>query len=311
MSRDTMRILAEASPRRLTPDVPPADPAMIMSYPREAARAPRPTRRLVLAGVGLAAVAAVTAAVVLRQATPQGATTAGLDPATAADLLLVAATRTDTAPAGGGRYWVVRVEHGEQRDTGLVRATDERWLATKPGDPSTGYLRDPSGGWKPRAVEGHTAENNLLLAGRPRSAAELAALPTSPDELKAKLLQWYAASSATESRDGFLFDSGAAIVLGLPVPAPVRAAAYRMLAELPGIASLGPVTDALGRSGIAVAYTRRGDGGTEGQQRLIVDPASGNALAQESWTAGARLSYTAVVKAEWSDDTPPDAADMH
>ncbi|MFG2037853.1 CU044_5270 family protein [Dactylosporangium sp. NPDC048998] len=320
MSRDTMRTLAEARPGRLAPSAPPADPAMIMSYPREAVRAPRPTlsptRRLVLAGAGLATVAAVTAAVALQQTAPttpkQGISTAAApDPETAADLLLVAATRSDAGPAGGGRYWVVRAEHGEQRDTGLPRATDEQWLATRPGDPSVAYLRGPSGGWTLRPLQGHTAENNFLLGGRPRSAAELAALPSRPEELKAKLLQWYAESGATESRDGFLFFSGAAIVLDLPVPAPVRAAAYRLLAELPGIASLGRVTDALGRSGIAVAYTRRGDGGAEGQQRLIVDPATGNALAQESWTAGARLSYTAVVKAQWSDATPPNAADVH
>lgn len=113
-----------------------------------------------------------------------------------------------------------------------------------------------------------------------------------------------------ENKDAFVFFSGAAIVLDLPVPAPVRAAAYRMLAGLSGVASVGRVTDALGRSGIAVGYTRRGDGGVDSQQRLIIDPATGQALAQESWTGGTRESYTAIVKADWSNDTPPDAADL-
>jgi hypothetical protein len=310
--RDTMRALADARPSRLNPGRPPADPSTFMAHARVPERAPR--RRLVLAGAGLATVAAgVAAAVVLQAGTAPtnpianpSATTVAPDPATAADLLLVAATRSDTAGLGGGRYWVLRFEHGEQRGTELLRGTDEMWLATRPGDPSVGYSRDPSGGWSSRPMQNHTPDNNFLLAGRPRPVAELAALPSRPEQLRAKLLQWYDGAGEQSGQAAFLYHAGLALVVDLPVPGPVRAAAYRMLAELPGIASLGRVTDALGRSGMAVAYTRRGDGGTMVQQRLIVDPATGRALGTESWTDGRRLGYNAVLKAEWSDDALPD-----
>ncbi|GGM80375.1 CU044_5270 family protein [Dactylosporangium sucinum] len=298
-----MRSLAEARPSRLTPEPAPDDLSMIMSYPRQAERRRTPARRLVLAGAGLAAIAAVTAAVALRPSTP-GDVSAAPSTAASTDLLLVAAQHNDGKAVESGRYWVVRAEHGSP---GM---TVEQWLATRAGDPSVGYFRGTSGGWTVRPMEGHTADNNFLVAGLPRSAAQLAGLPTEPGALKARLLDWYAEKGTTESRDEFLFYAGAGLVLDLPVPAPVRAGAYRMLAQLPGIEVLGPVTDALGRGGAAVGYSRRGDGGSVGQQRLVIDPATGEALARESWTDGVRLSYTAILKARWSDGTPPAASEL-
>ncbi|MET7392436.1 CU044_5270 family protein [Dactylosporangium sp. NPDC005572] len=305
-----MRSLAEARPSRLTAGPTPDDVSAIMSYPRPPARRRTPSRRLVLAGAGLAAVAAVTAAVALRPDAPAPVpdTVAGQSAPSSAqaetNLLLVAAQHNDAKPVESGRYWVVRTEHG------MPRTTDEQWLATRAGDPSVAYIRGPSGGWAARPMQGHTADNNFLVAGLPRSAAALAALPTEPGALKARLLDWYAEKGSGENRDEFLFYAGAGLVLDLPVPAPVRAAAYRMLAQLPGIATLGPVTDALGRNGVAVAYSRRGDSGAVGQQRLVIDPATGAALALESWTNGVRQSYGAVLAARWSDGALPDAADL-
>ncbi|MEU7870756.1 hypothetical protein [Dactylosporangium sp. NPDC049140] len=55
----------------------------------------------------------------------------------------------------------------------------------------------------------------------------------------------------------------------------------------------------------------RGDSGVESQQRLIVDPATGQALGLESWTNGKRGSYTAILKAEWSNGALPAATDLN
>ncbi|MEV6930682.1 CU044_5270 family protein [Dactylosporangium sp. NPDC051485] len=295
--KDTMKMLTVARPARLAPGRAPGDPADIMRQPREHTR--RPARRLVLAGAGLAAVAAVTAAAVALDKAPTGSPDAArpspgaeLD---AADLLLVAAAKVDTGRPNAGRYWVVRAEHAE----GDRRVTDEQWLATRAGDPSVAFLRAEAGDWSRRAMDGHTADNNFLLGGVPRSAEALAALPATPEGLRAHLLRWWP-EDAPEPKDVYLFNAGADLVMRLPVPAPVRAAAYRMLAQMPGIDSLGRVTDALGRGGVAVAY-----GG--GRQRLVVDPATGRALAQESWADGRRLGYTAVLKAEWADGAAPAA----
>ncbi|MGV9851139.1 hypothetical protein ACWDWU_20575 [Streptomyces sp. NPDC003442] len=107
----------------------------------------------------------------------------------------------------------------------------------------------------------------------------------------------------------------AAGLIGLPVRPAVRAAAYRVIADLPGIRSLGEVTDPLGRAGagFALPATARPDYGTA-RSELIVDPATGallsdqevltkpNAKAAEAGlTAGTVVNYTATVASEWTD----------
>jgi hypothetical protein len=54
----------------------------------------------------------------------------------------------------------------------------------------------------------------------------------------------------------------------------VRAAAYRMIASLPGVRALGEVTDVLGRTGQGVARVTRDFGG-EVEQRLVMDDRTG------------------------------------
>jgi hypothetical protein len=86
-----------------------------------------------------------------------------------------------------------------------------------------------------------------------------------------------------------------------------------MMADLDGAKSLGSVTDQRGRGGIAVGFFRRGDGGWV-QRRLIIDPGSGESLADESWSYGAGaqpaksgklMSYTLVLDTRYTDDEPP------
>ena len=60
---------------------------------------------------------------------------------------------------------------------------------------------------------------------------------------------------------------------------PLRAATYRMIGELPGIESLGTMTDTLGRSGTAVAAPP--DANTGEQYVVILDPTTGMPLEQE------------------------------
>ncbi|GIF53738.1 hypothetical protein DFJ67_1818 [Asanoa ferruginea] len=309
--RDALRELAEARPGRLTPDAPPADPIAFTAHPQQTRGLP--TRRLVLAGGALVAAAAVgvTAIVVPKATQPPAdtATAAGPAPApqTAQDWLLVAATSSATAPARAGRYWVYRSEEAAKDHPTLVI---EQWLSTVDRAPTAAYFRDPvSGAWSRRDMQGHSAANNFLLGGQGRSAQAIAALPADPDKLKAKLLTWYAGGDGDQA--DFLFYSASALVLSLPARPQVRSAAYRMLAGVPGITALGRVTDAAGRTGIAVAISHRGDSGAQGQVRLIIDPTTGAALAQERWTDGVRSSYTALLTAGWSNEDPPAAADIH
>ncbi|WP_144118649.1 CU044_5270 family protein [Catellatospora sichuanensis] len=320
--RDTLRALTAARPTSLDPAAPPADPALIMSYPQEETvtrTARRPVGRLVLAA-GLPAVAlAVTGAFLLNNPSGTGptlvqppasapASNAPAElPTDAGSVLLAAAQRSESTVASDGDYWVLRAEHGE----GTRRGQDEMmWLAALPGLPSSGYFRRADGSWAARPMQGHTSANNFLLAGQPRSVQELAALPTDPGQLKRRLLGSYDGNDGeAEGRDVFLFHAGMDLVLDLPVTPQVRGAAYRMLAELPGVTSLGRVTDQRGRIGVAISVTRQGDF-AKSQTRLIVDPATGQALASESWTGGRLASWLVRLEARWADGPLPDASTL-
>jgi hypothetical protein len=95
-----------------------------------------------------------------------------------------------------------------------------------------------------------------------------------------------------------------ALVMDLPVAPEVRAAGYRMMADIAGVKLLGTVTDQRGRPGMAVTYTREGDGGA-GETRLVIDPHTGQALAEEHRNATGELtSYTLVDSAGFGDDAP-------
>jgi hypothetical protein len=226
----------------------------------------------------------------------------------------------------------------------LLRLRMEMWLATRPGEVSLaveqqlgavpadaednaawradgsptqwpiprakGNPRDPgvyeaaAGPRSIRRMEGHTAKNNFLLGGHPVTPDELAALPTDPAALKAWLVKRFRDIGVQEKQDYALFWNGKALVMDLPVAPEVRAAAYRMMADISGVKLLGTVTDQRGHPGMAVTYTREGDGGA-GETQLVIDPHTGQALAEEHRNAAGELtSYTLVDSAGFSDDAP-------
>lgn len=372
--KDVLDWLSDARPASLDPD-PAAhrdDPAAIMAHPRPAdegaVRSARTVTRRRLLAV-LVPAAAATAAAVVFAAVGTGGTNPARDepstgpaaadgpaPRTARDLLLVAAERTASSPAGSGRYWVMTEEHGERRQVGpagrrydiMLRFGTEQWLAAHPGDRSLAIVQSlgaaPAGAadeaawradgspdrWTEPAPKGLPAivhrsapgprgvrpmrGDNFLLGGVPITTAELAALPAEPAALRAWLVKRLKDTGSAEPRDYSLFWNGLHLVRDLPVSPRVRAAAYRMFAGIEGVTFLGRVTDQRGRPGMAVAYARRGDGGSVSQTRLIVDPRTGQALAQESWNLGrpgssgasAQLvGYDLLVRTEFTGDAPP------
>ncbi|TMR92319.1 CU044_5270 family protein [Nonomuraea basaltis] len=68
-------------------------------------------------------------------------------------------------------------------------------------------------------------------------------------------------------------------LLAGPISPGTRSALYRLLAEQPGIRSLGEVTDPLGRTGIALALNGAGNG--EDEYRLIVDDDTAELFSHE------------------------------
>ncbi len=117
--------------------------------------------------------------------------------------------------------------------------------------------------------------------------------------------------------DHWLFVQGADLILYAPVPPKARAAAFRMLAALPGVIPAGTVRDADGRRGTAVAMNEIDPGGTPEaiQERLVIDPADGRALAYEEVVRGPNIIFpdlpvgtiaatTTVRTAGWTEKSP-------
>jgi hypothetical protein len=241
----------------------------------------------------------------------------------------------------GGR---MEVGPPERRYHIMLRTSSEMWLATRPGDESLAVQQhlgaepaspEDEAAWRAdgsptrwpipgpdgtpsdefyeaapgpkgiRPMEGATAANNFLLGGNSVTMAELAALPTDPAALKAWLLNRFQVLGIEEPADYALFWNAKSLVMDLPVTPAVRAAAYRMMADLTGVTLLGEVTDQRGRSGMAVAYTHDGDFGAT-EFRLIIDPATGQALAEENRNAAGVLArYTLVDGIGFRDEEPP------
>ncbi|GAA2376836.1 hypothetical protein GCM10010404_35900 [Nonomuraea africana] len=245
----------------------------------------------------------------------------------AQEVLLVAAANAERAPATSGTYWhtetlgrnLFRAPGGyvmvtEQRDEmwvskngqwsrsqylGAKPATDEdraRWAAA--GSPAEIELTVPGKGvgqLVPIAAKkphtGHHAGKEVFWLGRNVTLADLAALPDDEVGLKGWLLKYYEGKStesdAPMAEDAWLFQVTAGLITDMPVSAKVRGAAFRMLAALPSVTSVGQVTDSEGRPGTAIAIEHdskvNNADATGGvlQDRLIIDESTGQALARE------------------------------
>jgi hypothetical protein len=217
----------------------------------------------------------------------------GARPATAAD---AAAWRQ----AGSPRHWLVAV--------------------TKPGQ-GRARLQISAAAGKPFGNPANDGAKVFAVGNRNVSMRQLRRLPATAAGLKALLLRYFSAPGATggdlpASATAWLWQTGTGMITDMPLSPAQRAAAYRMLAGLRGVHSLGRVTDPAGRHGTAVELTSRtGAAGTEASI-LIVDPRTGLPLATEirvvraaGLTAGLRrgalASYEVIRFAGWSDATPP------
>ncbi|WP_162907152.1 CU044_5270 family protein [Allorhizocola rhizosphaerae] len=165
------------------------------------------------------------------------------------------------------------------------------------------------------------------VVGERLTADQIRALPSDPEALRAWLLgviekQNLPRGNAVEAGES-LFDAVLTLVLGTPITPVVRAAAFRVLAGVPGIRSLGVVTDAKGRTGVAVSVQRNdtveeqnADSGGPYEVSLLLDPETGTVLGRQdravqpadymSWVpAGAITSYQLVDSFRWTNDEPP------
>jgi hypothetical protein len=138
----------------------------------------------------------------------------------------------------------------------------------------------------------------FVLGNRGLSLRQLQTLPADPGRLKALLLAGWSAEENTGTSTSYLFQT-VPTVLEMPVTPAVRSALYQLLASLPGVQSIGPITDLAGQQGVAVAYAARYTGcgrqidptsssnpaplftSCTVQQVLIIGPDDGMPLAEE------------------------------
>ncbi|NUT35730.1 MAG: CU044_5270 family protein [Hamadaea sp.] len=197
---------------------------------------------------------------------------------------------------------------------GAAPATDADRIAwEKAGSPTSWTLTGPTG--KPERALTSTpgprkiatiAGTGFEFVAKDFTYAELQALPTDPVALEAYLVKLDKEASGPGSpqdagwRVEMLFLQARVLLTQLPVSPATRAAAYRMLADQPGLTLTENVTDARGRTGVGVGHTFRNADGTDQTQRLVIDPQSGTLLAVED-----RGGSILLLGERFTDTAPP------
>lgn len=302
-----------------------------MRQPERPAR--RAWRRPALwSGFGLAATAAaVTGAVVLSSGTTPRAPDpahgpSAAEPMSAKTVLLTAAEHAATAPASG-KYWhVLRVQSdayysdrgkywmlGRQLIAQWSRPDGRSWtgartLGAVPMTAKDGpaFRRDGSPDPNPVAptLDKDTTTKTFSVCDGDMTFKQVQALPADPGKLKAALKRAIPRDHPTAGRtaDEVLKNCVTDLLSFVPAPPRVRAAAYRMLAAMPGVTATGEVTDERGRRGVGLhVRVMRGVADT-----VIIDPDSSFVLSTSRTVPGVRgkVEKELYLKAGWTD-TPP------
>ncbi|MBB5851063.1 CU044_5270 family protein [Amycolatopsis umgeniensis] len=247
-----------------------------------------------IAGAGLTAAAAAVAIAVMPAAPVDGPPVRTVS---GQEILLAAATAAERSPEGSGTYWHVNVT---EVDGAAASSGYEYWI--KPDGRL--WMRGAKTGGKVTPLKGTSATPFSLVAAD-LTLEQLRALPTDPDALKAWIAEALERSDARTSagtltasdREQAGFQSLISLVSTLPATPEVRATAFRLIADYPGVQNLGTVP---GGHGLLLP---------EGE-RLVVDPATGRVNGTSIFVTmdGAMYHVTnpagAKISAEWTDTLP-------
>ncbi|CAM5708908.1 hypothetical protein SALBM311S_09999 [Streptomyces alboniger] len=184
------------------------------------------------------------------------------------------------------------------------------------GNEEGGTLGYTMGTRRPMVMRTDADDKVYALGPRNVSYQDLRELPSDSGELGRELERLHGEDSGAEIKDRTAYVlRQAADLITMPVKPAVRAAAYRVMAEQPGVRGLGRVTDPLGREGAGVTFPGTYEtplGGVE--QRLVVDPSTGGMLCEQlvlvepsarareaGLAAGATVNYTATTRMSWGE----------
>ncbi|MFS8200445.1 CU044_5270 family protein [Streptomyces sp. CWNU-52B] len=186
-----------------------------------------------------------------------------------------------------------------------------------PGNPGGGTLAYTMGSGRPSVIRTDAGDKIYAVGPRNVTYQDLRELPSDSGELRRELEKLYAQDSGADAgagRTAYVLRQAAGLVT-MPVEPAVRAAAYRVMAELPGVRGLGRVTDPLGREGVGFTFPGTASTPLGGvQQRLVVDPSTGELLCEQlvltepsaraeeaGLDAGTTVNYTATTRMAWGE----------
>ncbi|MFG1816017.1 CU044_5270 family protein [Kribbella sp. NPDC049174] len=172
-------------------------------------------------------------------------------------------------------------------NTGPADTSDrkDRILSSKPGDATFFEVRD--------GADRYTA---LGLNG---TLDDVLALPSTPDKLRARLLEMASATAPDASQVVAVAQISSGLLSDTPALPKVRAATYRLLAGLPGATVKHNVVDLAGRTGTAVGFSFPA---YQLNLQLIIDPKTGKLLSSSH--TGGKNGDSTVLLSGWTDDTP-------
>jgi hypothetical protein len=253
-----------------------------------------------LAGVlGLTAAAAVAVAVASSTTAPAPAPSrsSAAAPQNAREILLTAAMAALKEPASTGKYWYVKTVYTKDGSAGY---SVETWAGLD--GKSWVRLNSPSGAAvSNEGSNGHWSDGFDVGLTR-LTFSQVQQLPTAPVTLKAWIVEhdhqarWVVEHGHQALKTDFLIGDLAGLLGSMPAPPLVRAAAFRLLASLPGVRSLGPV-----KGGQALLLPDPG-----GHSILVINLGTSQVHGLVSDVTDGQKIYGsyAVVEAEWTNALP-------
>jgi hypothetical protein len=231
------------------------------------------------------------------------------------------ASETWTARDPSGQNWA-----GHQMLGTRPRSDADRAAWQRAGSPTTfdlGPADSPNGGRSTRQIDPQpgtlTAQERYPSYDSDLGPLALADLPTDPRALRAEIVARIERQSRGESVDveWMVFQTLSGLLARAPASAELRAAAFTVLSELPGVVNAGATSDAAGRAGVSLDL-RRTNGGYLNRSRLILDPTTYQLLGinaisgplgadgEVDTSSGKVFKEGAfvVLRAEWTDQEP-------
>ncbi|MGW3633449.1 CU044_5270 family protein [Streptomyces sp. NPDC005122] len=243
-------------------------------------------------------------------------------------LIAVSSTGTDLWSVGVRPGTDSLMVSGENSATEPSTPTDkQRWttvgsphtvVAEVGKDSGTAKIAYTIGPGRPMVM--HTSVGDKIYAVGPNNVSykDPRALPSTSDALRRYLETLYArdngADSGTSGRAAWMLRQAGNLIT-MPVKPSVRAAAYRVMADLPGVRVVGHVTDPLGRTGVGVEFPQSyGTPLGTTRERLVVDPSTGAMLSDQTLlvtpsaraktaglAAGMTVSNAATTRMGWGE----------